>query len=83
MLRDLKKRRSEQHVTGWVMAFVHLGLGNREDALSALEEAVGEQDGLVSFINVWSPLEALRPEPRVQALLRRMNFHETPTPTTS
>ena len=56
---------------------VSLGLGAHGQALSWLETAAEERDPILAFINVWFLFDALRGDPRFQALLRRMNFPET------
>ena len=74
ILGDLERRRSREYFSGWLMVHVNLGLGEHEQAISWLQKAVEERDGLLAYINVWWGVEPLRSDPRFQALLRRMHF---------
>ena len=56
------------------MALVNVGLGQREQAISRLEQAAEERDPMMPELNVWPGLDPLRAAPRFQALLRRMHF---------
>ena len=78
ILKDLERRRNEEYVSGVLMAQARLGLGEPDQAISWLQQAAEEHDGLLTlFLNVWFGVDALRADPRFQALLRRMNFPET------
>jgi len=74
ILRDLERRQARQHVSGYWMAIVHLGLGDREQAISWLEQAAKARDVLLPYINVVFYFNDLRSNPRFQALLSKMNF---------
>ena len=74
VLRDLDQRREEGSFSGFLLALVHLGLEDRDEAVSALQRAEEERDVLIPFINVWPALDPLRSDPRFQDLVRRMNF---------
>ena len=74
VLRDLEQRREEGSFSGFLLALVHLGLEDREKAVSALQRAEEERDVLIPFINVWPALDPLRSDPRFRDLVRRMNF---------
>jgi len=56
------------------LATIYTGLGDRERALTALEQAYQEHDPYMIYLKVSPPLESLQSEPRFQALLRGMNF---------
>ena len=75
---DLQRRQTQQYVPGFSMAIVRLGLGDREQAISWLEQAAEERDALLPYINVHSFFDDLRSDPRFQALLQRMNFPQHP-----
>ena len=55
-------------------ATIYTGLGDRERALTALEQAYQEHDPYMIYLKVSPALESLQSEPRFQALLRGMNF---------
>jgi TolB-like protein/Flp pilus assembly protein TadD len=72
-LHELSKK---QYVTPYGLARVHAVLGHKEVALEFLETAYLERAPLLSLVRTDSLLDSLRPEPRFQDLLRRMNFPE-------
>jgi TolB-like protein/DNA-binding winged helix-turn-helix (wHTH) protein len=74
IIRELKERSRHHYVFPSVFAYAYLGLGDKEQALTFLERAYEEQDQGVFLLKVSPLLDPLRPEPRFQALLRRMNF---------
>ena len=77
ILENLERRRSESYVGGSLLASVCVGLGDHDRAISWLQKAAEERDGLMTFVNSFLVSDPLRDDPRFQALLRRMNFPET------
>ena len=79
ILSDLERRRSQAYVSGYLLARVCLGLGDHDQAISWLQQAAEERDGLMAYLNTlyWNPL---RSDPRFQALHQRMNFPATASP---
>jgi TolB-like protein/DNA-binding winged helix-turn-helix (wHTH) protein/tetratricopeptide (TPR) repeat protein len=63
-------------MSGYVRAHYYLGLGDAERALTELERAHDDRSWLVGLLKVDPLLDELRPHPRFQALLRRMQFPE-------
>ena len=51
---DLERRRTQQYVAGWLIACVELGLGEHDRAMSSLERAAAERDGLLTWLKVFS-----------------------------
>ncbi len=77
ILAQLTSPQPGRKVSKVAIAIVHLGLGQQENAFSALEQAVAERD--ISFVTTASlipdPLfDPLRGNPRFAALLERMNL---------
>ncbi len=58
------------------IALAYTGLGEKERAFVWLGRAYAERDPNLFFINAEPMLDPLRPDPRFQDLLRRMNFPE-------
>ena len=73
----LERRRTREYFSGFLMALVNVGLGERDQAISWLEKAAEERDGMLTFLNRCPEVDPLRADPRFHALLRRMNFPET------
>ena len=69
ILEDLERRRSESYVGGSLLAGVCVGLGDHDRAISWLQKAAEERDGIMTFVN-----SLLVSDPRFQALLQKMNF---------
>jgi serine/threonine protein kinase/tetratricopeptide (TPR) repeat protein len=74
VLDELVQRSKKTYVSPVHLATIYTGLGDRERALTALEQAYQEHDPYMIYLKVSPPLESLQSEPRFQALLRGMNF---------
>ena len=59
------------------MALVSVGLGEPEQAISWLQKAAEEREGVLPFLNTFPAFDPLHSHPRFQALVRSMNFPET------
>lgn len=66
---------SEQsYVSPAIIAFLYVGIGEREKALDWLGKAYEEGDMWLRYLKVAPIYDSLRSEPRFKALLQRMNF---------
>jgi TolB-like protein/DNA-binding winged helix-turn-helix (wHTH) protein/Tfp pilus assembly protein PilF len=74
IISELKERSRHHYVFPSVFAYAYLGLGEKDRALTYLEQAYEEQDPALFYLKVSPLLDPLRSEPRFQALLRRVNF---------
>jgi len=74
MLAELSRQRAERYVSPWALASIYAGLGEREEALQWLERAFDEHDSSLVWLRVHPRFDALRDEPRFQALLARLKF---------
>ena len=70
ILRRLEAMSREGYVSSYNRAVVHVGLGESEEALAALEQAVQTRDVWLVWLGVNPRLDPLRGEPRFAALLR-------------
>jgi Flp pilus assembly protein TadD len=59
---------------GYDLALLHLALGEREQALAALERGVDDCSQMLGYINVDPALDPIRDEPRVRAVARRIGL---------
>ena len=77
ILQVLEQRREHGYAHPYWIAAIYVGLGDLDQAMVWLEKGYDERDGLMPGINKLFAWDALRDNPRFQALLRRMNFPET------
>ena len=73
----LEGRRTEEYVTGTLIAAVWVGLGEYDQAISWLLKALEDHDCLLPYVNVQPTFDPLRADPRFQDILRKMNFPST------
>ncbi len=78
LLRDLTQRGAEAYFPAACIAWVHVGLGEHDEAIDWLNKAREQREGLCAYFNVAPLYEPLRRHPRFQDLLRRMNFPQQP-----
>jgi TolB-like protein/DNA-binding winged helix-turn-helix (wHTH) protein len=74
LIKELKQTARHRYVSGFFFAEAYVGLGQNDEAITWLEQAYEEHDQWMVFANSYPGLDRLRPDPRFQALLRRMNF---------
>jgi hypothetical protein len=55
-------------------AWIHLGLGELNQAFAWMERAVEERDAIIVPIKTYPFMDPLRNDPRFVTLLRRMNL---------
>jgi TolB-like protein/Flp pilus assembly protein TadD len=70
-LQDVAK---DRYVTPYGLAHIHAALGKKEDALHWLETAYQEHAVHMMCLKADPRFDDLRPDPRFQNLVRRMNF---------
>ncbi len=56
------------------VALLHLALGERDQALAALERAVDDGSQMIGYINVDPALDPIRSEPRVRVVARKIGL---------
>ncbi len=79
ILRRLEELTRRRYVSPYHMAYVWTGLGEDERALDWLERAYEERAGGVFGMKGSFLFAPLRPHPRFQALLRKMNLGDADT----
>lgn len=73
-LRALGEAARARYVPAEYRALVHLGLGENEAALRALEDAYRNRSGAMVYLGVEPMLDPLRADPRFQDLVRRVGL---------
>jgi TolB-like protein/DNA-binding winged helix-turn-helix (wHTH) protein len=74
LINELKEGARQGHISSLIFAEAYLGLGERDQALTWLEQAYEDRDEEMVYIKSDPRWDPLRSEPRFQALLRSMNF---------
>ena len=76
LLNELKQESSERYVSSNAIAFVYIGLNDKNEALSWLEKGVVERSAYATFMAIDPVYDDLRPDPRFKAMLKRLNLPE-------
>ena len=74
LLAELRAIPNGQYVSSYILATVHLSLGERQTALDLLERAYDEKSIDMLSIKVDPKVDALRGEPRFQEVVRRLGI---------
>jgi TolB-like protein/Tfp pilus assembly protein PilF len=73
-LRLLEALSADEYVSPYVMALLHLALGDKDRAFQLLSKACEEYSSFTPFLGVDPRLEELRVDERFQELLARLNL---------
>ena len=74
LLSQLMERRAREFVPAIAIVYIHLGLGEHDEALEWLEKAYQEHDISSVWLKVLWIYDPLRSDPRFQSILERMDF---------
>ncbi|MGA2263375.1 MAG: protein kinase [Acidobacteriota bacterium] len=74
ILEEFRSQSRTRFVAPHAMALIHIGLGDREQALQWLERAYEERSDFVIEANVDPVLDPLRNDPRFRELMQRLDF---------
>jgi serine/threonine-protein kinase len=72
VLAELRAAATDRYVPAYWFALVHVGLGDRDQALRHLERAFEERSTILAYLLIDPRLAALRSESRFVALARRL-----------
>jgi eukaryotic-like serine/threonine-protein kinase len=72
ILADLIANADKRYVDPWTLSEIHLGLGDRDEALSQLSKAVDNHTVYVGFLATDERFAPLRGDPRFKRLLERI-----------
>lgn len=73
-LAELQERAKREHLTGYGLAMIYAGLGEKDQAFAALERAYQMRDTLLYNLKVDPYFDGLHSDPRFIDLLRRMKL---------
>ena len=82
LLRDLKESSAKHYFPPYQLALIHVGLGEKEEALNLLEKAYEERYPWLLHLAVEPRWDPLRSEPRFKTLISRIGLGwpgESPT----
>jgi tetratricopeptide (TPR) repeat protein len=74
ILAQLRELARDQFVSPYHFAYVHAGLGEKDEAIDWLEQALERRSGAIYGIKGSFLFRSLRGHPRFEALLRKMNL---------
>jgi len=72
VLDSLDARATRSYVPAYWFALLHVGLGEREEAMRSLERAYEERSSVLAYVRLDPRLAPLRDLPRFQALVKRL-----------
>jgi TolB-like protein len=74
ILDKLKAIAGRTYVSPTCFLWIHAGLGEFDEALVRIEQAIDDRDSFIIPIKTYECLDPLRSDPRFQALVRKMNL---------
>ena len=74
ILLELAERSKHRYVSPYLLGYVQVGLGNRDQALALLEQGLSDRDQWLPFLNVDPEWDGLRSDPHFKDLLRRIGL---------
>jgi tetratricopeptide (TPR) repeat protein len=74
MLDDLTNLATQKYVASYFFAGIHIGLGEDDRAMDALEKSYEEHSHWLIYLHIDPSMDALRSNPRFQDLLRRVGL---------
>jgi tetratricopeptide (TPR) repeat protein len=75
ILRQLRQQGANRFTAAPLIARIHLGLGETEQALDWLGKGVEERSYWMTMLKVDPVYDSIRPDARFQSLLKRIGFH--------
>ena len=72
--RELVQRSETSFIPPFLIAIAHVGAGDRQRALNALEQGHASKDAYLVFLNASPWMDALREDERCRAIVKQMNF---------
>jgi hypothetical protein len=73
-LADLQRLSQSRYVSSLYLAAIHMGLGEKSDALDELDRAYNEHNDYLAYLGVDPIADSLRSEPRFTQLLHKIGI---------
>ena len=74
VLKDLQQLSTRCYVSGYAQAFIHLALGDKEQAFSYLEKACDDRCEMLTMLRIDPWFDSIRSDPRFTHFLHRVGF---------
>jgi len=74
VLRELKDEAARRYVDPYLIAIIHAGLGEKDQAFVWLEKAFEERSAWMPWLKVEPKFDGLRSDRRFQDLMRRIGL---------
>ena len=74
VIAELRERARRRYIPPTIIAFVHAGLGENDEAFALLDRAYDGRDFILVFLKVDPTFDRLRPDPRFAELVRRVGL---------
>jgi TolB-like protein/DNA-binding winged helix-turn-helix (wHTH) protein/Tfp pilus assembly protein PilF len=74
LLEELEERSKHRYISPCLLALVHIGLGERDQAIASLEQGYTDRDQWMLYLKVDPHLDDLRSDPRFKDLVRRVGL---------
>ena len=72
--KALRKDRDQRYISPQVIAWIYIGLGEKQQALEQLEKSYDNREDTMLWLNSDPALDDLRSEPEFQNLVRRVGL---------
>ncbi len=76
LLEEMKQDSTSRYVQSFSIGMIHIGLGEKANALDWLEKEVAERGAATRYYATAGELDDLRSEPRFKAMLKQLNLPE-------
>ena len=74
MIERLKEQAKQRYISPEVIAWIYIGLGEKQQALEQLEKSYDNREDTMLWLNSDPALDDLRSEPRFQDLVQRVGL---------